>query len=67
MPRPPRDVELGWARARSDRVPIRNEGRVALDFGERVIGRRDDERIDGIVGWDPSLGWVLILEPKDRR
>lgn len=62
MPRLPREVALDWARARPDRIPIRLEGRASLDFGERAVARREDMSIYGMVGWDPSLGWVLVVE-----
>ncbi|HEX9044384.1 MAG TPA: hypothetical protein VF802_05085 [Candidatus Limnocylindrales bacterium] len=62
MPRLPREVALDWARARPDRIPIRLEGRGSFDFGERAVGRRGDVRVYGMVGWDPALGWVLVVE-----
>ena len=60
--RAPRPVRLDWARARADRVPIVPEGRVVLEFGERVTAQPGEPPAVGMAGWDPTLGWVLILE-----
>lgn len=62
MTKSPREVELDWERARPDRVPIRWEGRGTLDFGERAIGRKGRSTVHGMIGWDPALGWVLVLD-----
>lgn len=60
--KPPREVPLDWERARPDRIPIRWEERSSLDFGERAVGRRGGTEVHGMVGWDPTLGWVLVLD-----
>lgn len=57
-----REVVLDWARARPDRIPIRWEERATPDFGERAFGRRGGTEVHGMVGWDPALGWVLVLD-----
>jgi hypothetical protein len=62
MRRPAREVTVDWSRARGDRVPIVLEGRGSFDFGERAVARREDATVRGVLGWDPSLGWVLILD-----
>ncbi len=66
MRRPPREVTVDWSRARADRVPVVLEGRGSFDFGERAVTRRDERVIRGVLGWDPSLGWVLILDPDSQ-
>ncbi len=64
MRRPAREVTVDWSRARGDRVPLLLEGRVSFDFGERAVTQRGDATVRGILAWDPSLGWVLILDPE---
>ncbi len=63
MRRPPREVTVDWSRARGDRVPVILEGRGSFDFGERAVTLRDDRVVRGVLGWDPWLGWVLIVDP----
>ena len=63
MRRPAREVIVDRSRARGDRVPVVLEGRASFDLGERAVARDGETTVRGVIGWDPSLGWVLILDP----
>jgi hypothetical protein len=64
MRRAAREVIVDRSRARGDRVPVVLQGRAPFDFGERAVARDGETTLRGVLGWDPSLGWVLILDPE---
>ena len=71
----PRRVEVDWERQKNDRVPIL-QARPNFVFGEPAVTDLDGRTIEGMIGWDPALGWVLNVpagaspetedEPGDR-
>jgi hypothetical protein len=58
----PRHVEVDWSRRKGDRLPIL-DARPSLDFGEPGVTDHEGRTIEGTIGWDPSLGWVLNIPP----
>jgi hypothetical protein len=58
-----REIVVDWARAVGDRVPIVSTPRGGFQFNEPALAVGRDPPVRGIIGWDPSLGWVLVLEP----
>lgn len=55
-----REVHVAWNRAAGPRVPIVDARN--FEFGERVVARFGRRSFAGIVGWDPTLGWVLYSD-----
>jgi hypothetical protein len=58
----PRHLDVDWPRRRDDRVPIL-EARPTFEFGEPAYAELDGRHLEGLIGWDPSLGWVLNIPP----
>lgn len=49
-----------------DRVPIVVPDRGGFEFREAAVAVNLEGRPRGIIGWDPVLGWVFIVEPPPR-
>jgi hypothetical protein len=62
-----REIEVDWTRAVAERVPIVSEARGGFEFNEPAIAVNRDPPAHGVIGWDPSLGWVLVLEPGEGQ
>ena len=60
-----REIEVDWARAVQGRVPILSESRGGFEFNEPALAVNRDPPARGVIGWDPSLGWVLVLDPDE--
>ncbi len=58
-----REIEVDWSRAVAERVPIVSESRGGFEFNEPAVAVNRDPPARGVIGWDPSLGWVLVLDP----
>ena len=58
-----REIEVDWARAAAGRVPIVSESRGGFEFNEPALAVNHEPPARGVIGWDPSLGWVLVLDP----
>ncbi|HYM83583.1 MAG TPA: hypothetical protein VEY67_05490 [Candidatus Dormibacteraeota bacterium] len=58
-----REIEVDWARAVAGRVPILSEKSGGFEFNEPAVAVNREPPARGVIGWDPSLGWVLVLEP----
>jgi hypothetical protein len=59
--RPARPVEVDLRGASGDRVPISGDAR-GFEFGEAAMAEANGRRLRGVIGWDPRLGWVLVLD-----
>jgi hypothetical protein len=59
--RPARNVEVDLRGADGERVPIVG-GRRSYVFGEPAVAEVEGQRLRGVIGWDPRLGWVLVLD-----
>lgn len=57
-----REIEVDWARAVAGRVPIVSESGGGFEFNEPAVAVNRDPPARGVIGWDPSLGWVLVLD-----
>ncbi len=60
--RPRREVTVDWPNAVGPRVPILLGDRGGFDFGEPAVAYEGHERRYGVIGWDPALRWVLVLD-----
>ena len=60
----PRHVEVDSPRRTGDRLPI-VDARPNYVFGERAIAEVEGRTVEGMIGWDPALGWVLNIPPAD--
>ncbi len=60
-----REIEVDWSRAAGGRVPIVSEAKGGFEFNEPAVAVNRDPPGRGVIGWDPALGWVLVLEPPE--
>jgi hypothetical protein len=60
--RDPRRVDVDWSRRRDSRIPIVNASN--FTFGEPGVVDRAGTRVEGMICWDPSFGWVLDVPEK---
>jgi hypothetical protein len=66
MARLRREIEVDLARAVGDRVPIVTESRAGFEFNEPAVAVNLDPPRSGVIGWDPVLGWVLVMDRSGR-
>jgi hypothetical protein len=62
--RTPRHVEVDSSRRSGDRLPI-VDARANFVFGEPAITDVEGRTVEGMIGWDPALGWVLNIRSDD--
>ena len=59
----PRHVEVDSSRPSGDRMPI-VDARPNFVFGEPAVADVEGRTVQGMIGWDPALGWVLNIPSK---
>ncbi len=60
--RPRREVIADWTHGSADRVPIVLGDRGGFEFGEPAVAYEGERPRYGVIGWDPALRWVLVLD-----
>lgn len=65
--RPRREVIADWTHAVGVRVPIVLGDRGGFEFGEPAVAYEGERARYGVIGWDPALRWVLVLDEPGRE
>ncbi len=60
--RPRREVIADWAHGSAERVPLVLGDRGGYEFGEPAVAYEGEKARYGVIGWDPGLRWVLVLD-----